>query len=484
MTKKKLVWTIILVVAVGMTVIPRLFTGYGADGDAARGVKSAQELFDTGKYIPSRLPGNPLFEYMTALVVPWGGYIGSNLFVFLFFILSVIAFSFLVKERNENLLMTGVFALTPVLLVNAATTMDYTVGLAFILYSYVYAKKHRHVLAGILIGFSIGCRLSNALFVIPLILYFLLSQLKTKKIIIFFLLSASIGLLFYIPVFLRAGFAMFEIPYSTLAGNMKVYVMSTVYKATALFGPLATAAIFIILLMSSKNIMKLVKQNFQGKSASFILEVTTIILFIALFIRHSDEMEYLIPVIPFFYLLISRWLTKRQLIVISILVISTAIFNIEFKGGESGQREIVFKPTWGYVIKDYTDRSEIELLRSNIGNFNLSNKAIILTGMGVQLTYENRSLANVNYRDISPKLKEKGILEISNVCKITGRDVYLVYGLSRGNVDLMRKEGYEIFTFSELAPSIAINEFGYNPYNIGIKKLDVMNSRAFYKKGV
>src|SRR5215203_5799839 len=52
--------------------LPYINEGYGTDPDAWRVVMTAQHLWDKGQYFPSRLPGNPLHEYIVTLLLPGG----------------------------------------------------------------------------------------------------------------------------------------------------------------------------------------------------------------------------------------------------------------------------------------------------------------------------------------------------------------------------------------------------------------------------
>ena len=85
-------WFIIISFLVLVFTVPCLYIDAGSDGDAIRGIRAAENLYKTGKYLQSRIPGNPLFEYLLFLIVPWGGYIGSNIFVLLSFGFCVIGF--------------------------------------------------------------------------------------------------------------------------------------------------------------------------------------------------------------------------------------------------------------------------------------------------------------------------------------------------------------------------------------------------------
>lgn len=479
MLSKKQISIFVLVTIIGIMTIPRSVIDYGAEGDAARSVEAADEFFSTGVYRPSRLPGTPLFEYLLAIVVPWGGHIASNLLVLTFYVVSVSVFSFLVRGRDANLLLTGTFALTPILLVNAVTTVDYIPGLALMLCCYICATKNRYILASIFLGLSIGFRISNVLFVIPVSLFLLLERRRIYEIIIFFFFSIFIGFVFYIPIFIRAGIHLFDFQLGAFPGPY--YLSRVIYHALMLFGPLATIGILVVALANSKNIIQSIK-IFRFRSASFILELTTIVIYAVLFMGHPSKTYYLIPIVPFFYLFISRWLSKRQLILIGVLIISFALFTVEFKGGKSGRRAVIFKPAWGGVVSDYINRNEMELLRAGIGKFEESDKAVIMTGEGPKLTYKNDILVRADCKEMLPNLLEEDTCEISDVHRIIGREVYLVYCLPRDYVSMLREQGYRIYMFPETAPSTAIHKYGYDPYQIGVKTLEIFNKEAFYKE--
>ncbi len=464
------IWIFIVVAIVGITTIPRLGIGYGSDGDATRSVEAAMDFLSNGVYKPSRMPGNPLFEYLLAVIVPWGGCIGSNLFIFSLYLICIGCFSFLVKERDNRLLLTFIFALTPILLVNAVTTMDYIPGLALLLGCYIYIIKDRYILAGIFLGLSIGFRITNVLFILPVSIFSWLKERDVNKIISFCLLSIFLGLAFYIPIFLRSGLRTFMVPHSEYPIQTVIYSVIQrkasflpvfLYKPVSLllmvayqgyvmlFGPFAAVGIGLVCLVNIKNMVQFIKKKSTiGSDLSFfILEITTLIVFTIIFILHPDESAYMLPAIPFFYLLISRWVSNPQMLFIGILIISFNFININFSGkrNKEGQKTIEIKPDWGVVVTDYTYRKTLERLRNQIFQFDQSDKAVILTNLGSELTYGNKTLAKANYREISSELKEEGIMEKTNVHKIKGSKIYLVYALSGYNVNVLQNQGYKIY---------------------------------------
>ncbi|RKY23735.1 MAG: hypothetical protein DRP79_08750, partial [Planctomycetota bacterium] len=409
----------VLVAAVLLATAPRLVLNYGMDQDAARAAVAAERLAVTGKYTPSRLPGNPLFEYLLALIVPRAGHLGSNLLVFSFYLLCVWSFSLLAKGRRPSVLLKVLFALTPIILLNAATTMDYLPGLALMLCACVCAVKSRFFWAFVLLGFSVGFRLSNLLFAIPLGIYSLL-KLKSSRALFYPLIGLLTAIVFYIPIFEKVGFSMFNIPDSNL--GPLTYLAFAIYRAIGLFGPLATGAILVLLVLNRNKISASITTRLKNRSPLFVLEITTVILFSALYLLHADETAYLIPIVPFTLLLLERWFSRIQLLVVAVLIVSSAVFTLEFKGGESGRRKLVLKPAWGSLIDDYLSRKEILQLRASLKEYDFPAKAVILTGMGPMLTYCNEALIQESSQ-IEPVLKNDGSWNREEVYRLRGRQV-------------------------------------------------------------
>jgi hypothetical protein len=325
-----------LIGAAGLLTLPSLLVGYGMDEDAWAGARAAVRLATTGVYHPSRLPGNPLFEYLLALLIPLGGHLASNLFVLASYGLLVAAFARLARDRREPVLLTALFALTPIVLVNASSTMDYLPGIALMLLAWLAAAKRRPAAAGLMMGLSIGFRLSNLLFLLPLELYLLLRREGVRRAAGTAMLSLGIGALCYLPIYHQVGMRMFEVPGSVY--SPKMLLLRTVYNGLMLFGPIATAGLLVLLALDARKIVPSIRSQLNDRDPDLVLELTAVALFLGLFAIHSDEIAYLLFIVPFLYLLIARWFSRRHLQWLAALVLSYALFSIDFKGGESGRR--------------------------------------------------------------------------------------------------------------------------------------------------
>jgi ABC-type sulfate transport system substrate-binding protein len=115
-------------------------------------------------------------------------------------------------------------------------------------------------------------------------------------------------------------------------------------------------------------------------------------------------------------------------------------------------------------------------LRDGIDRFDGAQRAVILTGFGNMLTWENDALEPATMKDISPALGR----ELPEVYRLRGRPVFFVYELSKEEGRHLQSEGYALYIFSEQAPTLAINMHGYDPYEL-CSRLEILNDRAFYR---
>ncbi|HMK36210.1 MAG TPA: hypothetical protein VK463_14145 [Desulfomonilaceae bacterium] len=471
-----------LALAVCLMTVPRLLINYGMDGDAIRGMLAGRNLVSTGMYIPSRLPGNPTFEYFLAVVSFIDGHVVANVLILAFYGLCIAAFRVLSKDYEHDLLLLALFALTPILLVNAVAAKDYVPGLALLLWSYVCARKGQYLSGYLLLGLAIGFRLPNVLFAIPLGFFLYLRKRTVPEILFLSGISVLMGGLAYAPIYLESGTSMLEIPGHSYQGIS--YLFFTGYRLLMVFGPVATAGICVLLAMNSRKIGRVTRESFLSGDPEYCLEFTSVIGFFLLFLRHSDKSEYLIPVIPFFYLLVWRWLNYKEVVCLSILVVSFAFVSLELKGGESGRRAVGFKPEWGIVVKDFQDRRELEALRDGVDMFDHSRKTVILHGYGPVLGFDNNKLARADYREIDPALDAEGITESNYIHRLRTGPVFFVSGLSEKNVRLLQQKGFAVYFFSESAPSLCMYVHRYDPAALGLPRLDILNEHAFYRKKV
>ncbi len=475
-------WQAFVAITLVVATLPRLIINYGPDENGANSARAALRFFQTGVYSSSRAPGNPLFEYLLTPIVPWAGYIGANLLVLCFYVAAVLMFADLVRQVPGRWLVVSVFALTPIMLVNAAVTMDYVCGLALLLAAYTLLTRHCYGLAALCLACAIGFRLPNILFVGAALLYLFLRRDRWQDMLRFALISLVGGVLFFGPILARVGLGIFNIPASPLQGGS--YTLLVLYNGVMLLGPIATVAVALLLLRQHRQVGESVRAALRGRDPAIVLEGSTILLFIALFVRHADQTAYLLPVVPFLYLLLARWLSPRQWMGLAACVLIFGLVTPDFKGGESGRRTLTLQPAWGIVVADYQERQDMERLRGQVCSVNPAARAVFLTGLGQVLTFQNPALAKVTANQIDPRLDPAGVDEPTNIYRCVDREVYLVYVLSKENVQRLRADGFSVYIFNKYAPSLVINQYKYDPYAVGAQRLDIDDTHAFEQVGM
>jgi hypothetical protein len=271
---------------------------------------------------------------------------------------------------------------------------------------------------------------------------------------------------------------MFKLP--VIPGTIDMYIVSIMYRGVMLFGPLATGVLLFCLFRNLSNLKSTFSDIIRGKNPDAAVELLSILLFSLLFIKHPFRTEYLLPIIPFVYLNISRWLSYKELIAVTVVVVLFGIVTIDVKGGKPGERRLAFNLSNGIIYRDFEARKRIERIRTHIANSNITHKSVILTGMGETLTFQNPDLIKADWREVSTKIDPGEVQEFDNIHKIRNgaKDIYLVYSMSEHNIQVLREEGYSVYYLDE-AIAICVYFYNYHPRDFGTK-LDISDNELFH----
>jgi hypothetical protein len=305
--------------------LPFINQGYGTDPDAWRVVMTAQHLWDTGQYFPSRLPGNPLHELVVALFLP-GSWIATGLATATVSLIGVYVFGRILKHLNLPMpgLMTIGFAFTPLLYINSIATMDYMWGLSCILGSYYCILTRRPLLAGALLGLAIGFRMQGMAFGPPMALLLWHSG-RSRELLPFALAAGGVAALAYAPVFVVYGASFINfydapIPYRD--------VMALLGKeALGIFGGIG------VLIGAALSWRRLVRLGSDLRFDPIVASWPAVIVFYFIsFLRLPHEIAYLIPVFPFGMLIMARYYTRTALAVAMIAIVVAGLVDITTPG--------------------------------------------------------------------------------------------------------------------------------------------------------
>jgi len=293
-------------IAVLLTRLPWIGSGYGSDPDGYRVVIAARQIASGGGYQASRLPGYPVYEYLTALsaaAAPWV----SNAVTALISTVAFVLFALIARELGVRryLLIALAFALTPVIYVNSACTMDYIPALAEQLAAIYALQRGRPALAGLALGLAVGCRITAGALALPLCLWLLLTRPRgaaTRQCLAFGGSLLGTCVLCFLPVWRRYGtdfFAFYD--------NGSYPPLDVVYARALplVWGPLGVAAL-LALLCALPLYYRYARRRLEEPRtrAALGLAVLAIALYLSAYLRLPDEAGYLAPAVPFVLLVI------------------------------------------------------------------------------------------------------------------------------------------------------------------------------------
>ena len=305
---------LLLALAVLLPRLPFLASGNGLDPDAYRVLAVAEGIAQTGEYAASRLPGYPLFEYMIS-VFPWreNAFLTNGLTA-LFSALAALFLALIMHRLHVRhaFILAFAFSLVPVILIKSTVTMDFMIALAFLLGAFLFAMGARAGMGGVFLGLAIATRLSSAAMLIPLSLLLhhpnrhdTRPQMRRFPISLALLWSVSLSIagLFYLPVLARygPGFLTFHdrMPYPSLHQLLHTAVVN-VWGG---FSILAWAILLIGAFLPTTA--RHARRALDEHSRVIVAAVLAILIHVIIFLGLPHDPAYLIPVVPFVFLLMA-----------------------------------------------------------------------------------------------------------------------------------------------------------------------------------
>ena len=314
-----------------------------SDGDSYSVINSFLIFLDSGAYQPSRgWIGHPIPETVLGFVSYNFGVITSNILSFTCFFLSIFFVASVFVKKNKFLFCLLAFS-NSILLIDNTNTIDYPLALLFFSVGFFFLRKSVF-LSAIFFAFCIGSRANFVFFIYPSILiyfYFIKqSEIKIKNFLIFCIITTSIGVIFYIPVFTANDYSIsfLKIPFLTktispgLYGGPEFSLISLVprfvFKIYSILGIFSSLIISYLVIVNFFNFKLINKNNL----------IIFIIIIFNLTIFFFTPTKYLIinPFVIFFYVLLTNTVSKKFikiLIFCNILqwIISYKLIEIEYK---------------------------------------------------------------------------------------------------------------------------------------------------------
>jgi len=329
--------------AVFLSRLPFLLPGYGMDPDAWRVAHTARLIRSTGAYTFSREPGYPVHELACALLVN-GGPLFLNGATALASAVAAACLGLSLKRLNVPGYVLAAFALafTPVVFIESTTTMDYLWAVAFLLASLTCVLGGRAVVAGLLLGFAVGCRPSSAVMVLPL--GYLMARgferaPRLRSALAFCAVAGATGFLCYVVVFAHerwswdfAAFIEFHREY--VKGIRRPPTGEILRRATlSVWGALGCAALVLagVLALIPAGRWQRLRRPVALASAFAML------MMFALFAKLPWVPAYLIPAVPFAILWCSQVLERPAFAAVCSLLALSGWVDLDVGGIRKGQ---------------------------------------------------------------------------------------------------------------------------------------------------
>lgn len=412
--------------------VPMLFLGFGLDPDAWRIANSAFDLRYHFVYHTSRFPGYPLPEFINSLLINFG-WTATNSLTMLLSLLSVLAFAHLLKEwriGNKGLL-TVTYAFTPLLLINSTNSMDYMWGLSLIVFSWFLIVRMRFVTGGVVMGLAVSARPQVILFLIPLVFLLCRSDFRKRHIIQFVVASLVVSTILFLPVYVTYGFGFIHHypPRTTW--------LQTGYGAIKHFGLPSLGVLILIGVTSLKGFRAMVCK--PAKNDLFIL-LSLIIAFLS-FAVTPYHFEYLIPVVPFGLIFISRIGKKPLLILFCCLVLLhgfLAFASIQ----HTGDRHISIRAVDdGAVIKNITARRRQIADAIKITEADVDAHSVILVGPWLPIiTYLGNDISSTEHtkKMYDSNIQEQGVWNFR-------RKIWYRYLINLDELTLLLNDNFRVY---------------------------------------
>ncbi|MGI8554464.1 MAG: glycosyltransferase 87 family protein [Dehalococcoidia bacterium] len=444
---------VFLLVALFLMVrLPWLWTGYGAETDAYRVALSALHLFRDGEYLPSRLPGYPVHEFLMAPLVQIAGSVATNAATALAALVGMLLLARItqaIKYPQPGIVVIA-FAFTPFLLVNSVETKDYLWALSFLLASYLAAIKDRPVVAGVLLGLGAGCRITTAAFALPLCLLYL--DRRAVRAGAGFLVSlAVVALLVFLPVTLQYGMHFWNYADSRISAD--IVVRSIGQYSIGAFGSLSLLA---ALALSWRGVARL--PRLASTDVHVRIWIVAVLLYGLAFLRLPIDIAYLIPIYPFCFLLLARLINPRLLAAVIAAIIFSGFIDLDISAMHNlNLRTFVrtARPCFSCAefAHDWHVRKLYRHYAATLATTQLPEHSIVLTG-GVFPDFAVIAWNRFNYRVIDRDRDAVSMLSDDGAMVDTFHDVIYLASPRRPEVlQGLRGQGYRVLKADPTVPN-------------------------------
>ncbi|OGO51628.1 MAG: hypothetical protein A2148_10325 [Chloroflexi bacterium RBG_16_68_14] len=468
--------------------IPWLDQGYGTDPDAWRVALTANHLLSEGDYLPSRLPGYPLHELVTAGGVRgwWileGGWVTTNLSTVLISLVGVYLFAWLARklELPHRGILTLAFAFAPLLWINSVMTMDYMWALTFLLSAYLALLYRAPTLAGISLGLAAGFRLTSLVMLPPFWLLLWRTD-RRQDIQSLTLTSAAVTLGAYTLVLMKYGLNFLNFYDETVP--LEEFIKRLGKDGLGIIGALALLAALALSLQRLRRFPDDLRRD-----AHVLTWTAAIVIFFISYTRLPHEIAYLVPIFPFGFFLMSRYLSRALLVGTLGVIVLAGFVDITSPEDTIGIDTSTFTSARigkGMLLSDLeTLRNQMDFARElrelTITNRDLETPAVVVTGFiypELVMLYQDELTIGILEEDLEAisQLSDKGLASDER------RRIDYVWLLEYDQFRKLQGQGRKIYYTADAARS-TFAVYDYRPGYFGALELPLSRDNPSLGEG-
>jgi hypothetical protein len=454
---------------------PFLDYGYGTDPDAWRVALTGQFLVEKGQYFPSRLPGNPLHELVMAPFVPLG-WVAADLVTALAALAGVYIFARIVAETRvpHAAIVTIGFAFAPLLFINSIATMDYMWTLTMVLAAYFFTLKRMPLWAGVFCGLAVGFRIQSAVIGLPLA-YLMWRRGELRQVLPFGFAAAGVAALAFAPVLVVYGVRFFNFYDAPVEYQVVLRLLGK--EALGVIGGLAVLIGLALSIRRLSNLPRDIRSDYHLGVWLLFLAVYTVS-----FLRLPHEIAYMIPVFPFGFLFLARYLTRPVLTFVVAAIILAGIVDITtpsddlslsaFRGATLGK---------GLLLSNVETMDNQKEFIKDIMEAPVPDHSVVLAGF----VYPQLAMRERDHLDLRILQHDYGAISMLSdrgEAVDTKRDIHYVWLLTYDAFTALRSQGYSFFLVPDAAGGTAAL-YDYRPSLFGATFLPLRHASPSSGKG-
>lgn len=362
-------YSIYLLVVFVISRLPFLNLGFSAftspkDSDTLALVNSAYLLKYFHIYTVSRYPGYPFYEIFNSLLIS-GGWIFTNTATAVISFMALILFGKILTlfEIENKALLILTFAFFPIIWINSTITMDYLWGLTFILLACLYSFKGKYGLAGIAIGFAFATRFTSLFMCVPLVYWMQRRKVSGRTIVSFISTSFFTSVILFLPVLFKYKLEFFQgsgfISTTPLRKPLELLLYSILSSSIDLVSGLTGWIVFVLMIILALFFKRFLSTSKHDTLLNFCWLI--MLIYFLLYITFPYKIEYLIPVVPWFLIIINEKFHRAVAVFMCILLLLNGMISVEVLSKDTGPG---IKLDYGLVITNYENRKLIGIEQS------------------------------------------------------------------------------------------------------------------------